>query len=260
MLKSFLSVLVLISFVLLVSCGDEVVEQLSAKALFEKAVKLYQEEEYTKAATEFNNLSYIAAGTEYEDQAKFYLGMSYFQQKNYIQASDAFEQLIRTNAGSILVPDASYYKALSYYKMSPRSSLDQTNAIEAIADFQTFIDYFPAHAKVKDAIEKITELREKLGKKEYENGITYMKLEYYKSATTYFQYVIDKYYDTQYAEKAMAGKVESLFFRKRWDEMDAEYAKFIEKYPGSEMTKDVEKVIADSKVQRGLVPRNSSSN
>lgn len=223
-------------------CSSDEVEQLSPKVLYDRAVKLYQEEDYYKASKEFSNLSYIAAGTEYEDQAKFYLGMSYYQMESYVLAADAFDQLIKTNAGSSLVPDASYYKALSYYKLSPRASLDQTNAIEAISDFQTFIDYFPAHAKVKDAIEKIAELREKLAKKEYENGVLYMKMEYFKSATNYFQYVMDKYYDTQYAEQANIGKIESLLMRKRYSEMDTEIEKFNEKYLHTRFAKELEEL------------------
>lgn len=233
----FSFLIIALSFV--IACSSDEVEQLSPKVLFERAVKLYEEEEFFKASQEFNNLSYIAAGTEYEDQAKFYLGMTYFKMENYILAADAFDQLIRTNAGSSLVPDASYYKALSYYKLSPRSALDQTNAIQAISEFQTFIDYFPAHAKVKDAVDKITELREKLAKKEYENGVLYMKMEYYKSATTYFQYVMDKYYDTQYAEQAQIGKIESLLYRRKYDEMDAEIAKFTEKYINTRFEKEL---------------------
>lgn len=234
------------------SCSNDSTEQLSAKDIFNKAVALYKEEEFTKAITEFNNLSYIAAGTEFEDQSKFYLAMCYYKTEKYLQAADAFDQLVKTNAGSDLVPDASYYKALSYYKMSPRFPLDQTYAIQAIGDFQVFIDYFPSHTMVKDAVEKIMELRRKLGQKEYSNAITYMKMDYYKSATVYFQYVMDRYYDTEWAEKAHAGKVESLYERHKWDDFDKEVAKFKTKYAESELLAKVDELVKKSGPQRKI--------
>lgn len=238
------------AILLFASCSKDSNEQLSAKDIFNKAVALYQEEEYSKAITEFNNLSYIAAGTEFEDQSKFYLAMCYFKTEKYLQAADAFDQLVKTNAGSDLVPDASYYKALSYYKMSPRFPLDQTYAIQAIGDFQTFIDYFPSHTMVKDAVEKIMELRRKLGQKEYSNAVTYMKMDYYKSATVYFQYVMDRYYDTEWAEKAHAGKVESLFERHKWEDFDKEVVKFKTKYADSELTVKLDELVKKSGPQR----------
>ncbi|MCK6601390.1 MAG: outer membrane protein assembly factor BamD [Bacteroidetes bacterium] len=234
----------------LFSCSKETTDQANPKDIFNKAVALYKEEEFTKAITEFNNLSYLAAGTEFEDQSKFYLAMCYFKTEKYLQAADAFDQLIRTNAGSDLVPDASYYKAYSYYKMSPRFPLDQTYALQAITEFQTFLDYFPSHSMVRDAVDRIMELRQKLGRKEYTNAVTYMKMEYYKSATVYFQYVMDKYYDTEWAEKAHAGKVESLFERHKWTDFDTEAGKFKSKYPESTELAKIDELISKSGPQR----------
>lgn len=228
-----LSLLYILSLIFLISCSDDATQQLSPDVMFKKAVDLYKAEEYTDAIREFKNLSYLAAGGEFDDQSKFYLAMCYYKIEQYLNAADQFDVMIRTTPGSELVPDASYYKAVCYYKMSPRPALDQTYALQSISDFQTFIDYYPKHPNVRDAVEKIGELRLKLAEKEFMNAKTYMKMEYYKSATVYFQYVMDRYYDSPFAEQAALGKCEALLERRRWDEFNLEIERFRTRYPGS---------------------------
>jgi outer membrane protein assembly factor BamD (BamD/ComL family) len=57
---------------------------------------------------------------------------------------------------------------------------------------------------------------------------------YYKAATTYFDYVIEKYHDTPYAEPALLGKVKALIARRKYDEAMPEIEKFLARYPSSE--------------------------
>lgn len=255
-----LSWMILLVLPLLVACGNDAQEQLSAKEIFDKGLAYYEEGEYVRAITEFNNLSYIAAGTEYEDQAKFYLGMSYFKDEKFLLSAESFDLLIRTNPGSDLLPDAYYYKAIAYYKMSPRFELDQTYAIQAIIEFQTFIDYFPTNERVKEALDKIDELRLKLAKKEFQNAKIYMKMEYFKSATVYYQYVIDRYYDTPFAEQAVVGKIESLAKRRKWDDLQIEYAKFLDKYPSSEFREEAKKHYEDGLEEKSRIEKEAKEN
>jgi len=56
----------------------------------------------------------------------------------------------------------------------------------------------------------IESLREKLGKKVYESGILYMKMDEYESAEMSFQRTIDLYYDTEIFNKAIQGKILAL--------------------------------------------------
>ena len=53
-------------------------------------------------------------------------------------------------------------------------------------------------------------MREKLGRKLYETGVLYIKLEEYESAKMTFQLVIDQYYDTSIINYAHQGMVRSL--------------------------------------------------
>ena len=60
-----------------------------------------------------------------------------------------------------------------------------------------------------EAEAKINELNAKLARKEYESGLIYMKMDYFRAATVSFDYVLEKYHDTPYAEPALLKKGES---------------------------------------------------
>ncbi len=84
-----------------------------------------------------------------------------------------------------------------------------------------------------------------LAKKDYESGMTYMHMEYYKAATYYFDLILDKYHDTEYAEPALLKKVEALTNRKKYTDAKEAVDKFLIKYPTSNMKSDAERMCAD---------------
>jgi outer membrane protein assembly factor BamD len=98
---------------------------------------------------------------------------------------------------------------------------------------------------VTQAEAKISELNTKLAKKEYENGITYIHMEYYKAALASFDHVLEKYHDTPYAEQAQYKKAEVLLLRNRVNDAKTEVEKFLTKYPNSSLKADAEKLQKD---------------
>lgn len=77
------------------------------------------------------------------------------------------------------------------------------------------------------------ELNTRLAKKEYETAILYETMEYYKSSLFYFDDIIDKYHDTEYAPLAHLGKVEVLILRKRYEEARTALQIFYDRFPNS---------------------------
>ena len=84
---------------------------------------------------------------------------------------------------------------------------DQKQTNRALEQLQMFIEDFPESKMVQSAEESISQLRIKLAKKDYEVGRLYLKLEEYESALIYFRSVLNKYYDTIFADKARIGIV-----------------------------------------------------
>jgi outer membrane protein assembly factor BamD len=224
----------LLLLLLVAGCSRrQVTLQLSAEERYQRGMRLFEEGNYGRAIDEFRVVTMQFGGTEFADDAQFYLADSYFNRYEYILSASEYQMLVNTMTGSPWVPMAQYKLALSYYNLSPEFYLDQDYTLKAIDELQTFIDFFPTHELVPDSEAKIRELTEKLARKEFENARLYMKLAYYRAATRYFDIVMERFHDTPYAEQAHIGKVEALMERERYEEADEVVRQFLLQYPNS---------------------------
>jgi outer membrane protein assembly factor BamD len=223
---------------------------MSVEKRFELGMKKFNDGDYPEAYDDFRIVTLQYQGSAFSDQAQYNMGDCRYKQEQYILAAYEYDVLIRTMPSSKFASKARYQRAMCYYKLSPPSYLDQQPTKQAIDEFQSFIEYSPTDPMVPDAEAKIAELNGKLAKKEFESGMIYMKMEYYRSAALYFDTVLEKYYDTPYAEQALLRKAEALYQRNRFKEAQAELDKFLTKYPKSSYRKEAEQL--RSQIQSGL--------
>lgn len=215
-------------------CGSsEPTVTLAADERFQKAKALFDEEEYLEAINEFTIVTLQFQGSEYADDAQFYLGECRFRRGEYLLAAYEYSTLKRNWPASALIPEAQYKLALSYYMLSPKPSLDQQYTIRAIDEFQTFVEYYPSNEHAVEAEEKIKELTVRLAKKQYDNAVIYQQMEAYKSALAYYDDVIERFHDTEYALLAYLGKADVLMERKKYEEARLVVNAFLEKFPNS---------------------------
>lgn len=235
---------------LLAACSqDEIAPPRSAEDLFESGSKLFEEEEYQAAYEEFRLLTLQYPGSVHADDAQFLMGEAKFRREEYILAAYEYEIVVRSMPTSEFVPEARYKKAQCHYELSRPYYLEQEETRKAIDQFQAFIEYHPTDPRVPEAEQKITELNTKLARKEYESGLIYIKMEYYRAAGVSFDYVLEKYHDSPYAEPAYFKKGEVLYYRKRYREARDVLRGFIERYPRSAMRPDAESLLRDVEEQ-----------
>ena len=246
MIRSFLLTVLIGAALLLAGCGTtREVEQLTVEKRFEHAMSLFKEGSYLEAYDEFRIVTLQYQGSTFADEAQFDMGECRYRREEYVLAAYEYDVLVRTMPTSKYVPQARYQKAMCYYRLSPEYYLDQTYTHQAVDEFQSFIEYHPTDSLVTQAEAKITELNTKLARKEYENGITYIHMEYYKSALASFDHVLEKYHDSPYAEQAQYKKAEVLLLRNRVNEAKTEIEKFLVKYPNSSLKADADKLQKD---------------
>ena len=231
---------------LLTGCGSkEAIKQLSAEERYELGMKDFKNEDYLEAIEEFKVVSLQYQGSSVADSAQFYMAECRFLREEYILAAFEYDVLLRTMPGSTFASHSRFRRATCFYRLSPKAILDQDYSRKAIDEYQAFLEYYPTDTLVSLAEQRITELNTKLAQKDFENGITYMHMEYYKAATYYFDLVLDKYHDTQYAEPALLKKAEALTDRKKYTEAKEALDKFREKYPSSVLKSDADKLNSD---------------
>jgi outer membrane protein assembly factor BamD len=235
----------------IIGCGsEEATKQLSAEERYGLGMKALKGEDYLGAIEEFKVVSLQYMGSKVVDSAQFYLAECRYLREEYILAAFEYEVLVRSMPSSVFVPRARFRRATCFYKLSPNSILDQNYSRKAIDEYQAFLEYHPTDTLVSLAEQRIGELNTKLAEKDYENGMTYMHMEYYKAATYYFDLVLDKYHDTQYAESAYLKKAEALANRKKFADAKETLDKFRAKYPSSILKSDSDKLNSD--IESGL--------
>jgi len=207
--------------------------QMSPEEHLDYALTLLNDDYSLEALTEFQSILIQYPGSSVNDDAQYYLAMSYFKRDQYLLAVYEYSKLIRDIPASPFVPDAQYMLAEAYYQLSPPSSLDQVYSKKAIEEFQAFIDFFPTNERVAEAENKIVELNTKLAEKEYNSAVIYEKMEYYNAAIKYYGDVANTYHDTEFAPKALYNKISLLVMKERIAEALADITTYINRYPDS---------------------------
>jgi outer membrane protein assembly factor BamD len=226
-----------------VSCSShEVSKQETAEERFQKAKALFDDGDYLDAINQFTVITLQFQGSAFAADAQYYLGECRFKRNEFLLAAFEYGVLKRSMPASPRVPDAQYKLALSYYNLAPKSTLDQQYTRKAIDELQSFVEYYPADEHAPDAEAKIKELNTRLAKKQYDTARLYATMEYYKSAIYYYDDVIEKYHDTEYAPLAYLGKVELLIARRKFVEANAELKKFFDRFPNSVLRSQGEKL------------------
>lgn len=183
-------------------CSRQVLAPLEPEDEFERAMEFYNHKKYEIAIKSFEKIIFYHAETEFVDDAQFYLAKAYFEKKDYNQAITEFEYLIKNFPGSPFLEESYLLRAKAYFLKSPGYEKDQTETKEAISLLDDFITRFPNSIYSASARTLILQARNRLAKKELENGRLYLKMKEYESAILYFKYVIENYPETPSADES----------------------------------------------------------
>jgi outer membrane protein assembly factor BamD len=197
------------------------------------AMKSYNEGDYLQSIEDFSLIKLKFSGTTVADKAQYYLAMSHYKREEYILAAYEFEMYIKNYPSGPEVINAAYNLAMCYYGLSPVYNLDQTYTKLAISQFQLFLELFPDNQYTSQAESRIKELRTKLALKAFASGNLYMDMDDYRAAIVYYDYVLNDYFDTEYADDAALGKIQALIKRKKYAEAAEEVTKFETKFKDS---------------------------
>lgn len=235
--------LIVIAALLLAGCGGgDVTKVMSVEDRFVKAKALYDKGDYLEAVNDFTVITLQFQGSAFAADAQYYLGECRYARDEYLLAAFEYSVVKRNYAASPRVADAQFKMGLCFYALSPRSHLDQTYTKRAIDELQSFVEYYPSHEKAVEADEKIKELTGRLAEKEFNTARLYRTMEYYRSALYYYDDVIEKYHDTEFAPMSSIDKVELLIKRNRYREAAQESKRFMERYPNSVLRGQMEKL------------------
>jgi outer membrane protein assembly factor BamD len=208
----------------------------TAEEYYSYAKELYDDEDYFEATNEYTVIILRYPVSSVADSAQFFLGMSHYNLDEFIISAAEFSKLINNMPQSPLVPDAQYMLGMSYYEMSPRPALDQEYTEKALRAFQTFLEDFPGHKRREEVERKLLELREKLAEKAFLNAELYRKMVWYKSSIIYYDLVLNRFYDTSWADDAMLGKAIALTETGQWADAKKLLLEVNERFPNTDLS------------------------
>lgn len=247
MTSFFRTVPLLLTAAVLFACSSsDVPENPTAEQQFRYGMKEFLDENYQEAVQSFEVIRLQFPGSSVADSARYYTALCRYQREEFLLASYEFNQIIQGGSSRELMADSYYQYSQCYYQLAPKVQLDQTYTMRAIDALQNFVEAYPTHAKAQEVEKQVIELVNRLAEKEYTTAILYEKMEVPSSALIYFSTVVDRYYNTDYADDAMAGKIRSLLALKRYAETVAAAKEFLEKYPQSEYRTEVQENAAQA--------------
>lgn len=170
--------------------------------LFKVLKDAFDNKKYGRAIDGFKKLVFEHPGSEYVDEAQFFLAESYLNTKDYENAVVEYRFLIENFPESPYLDDASYKLGFSYFAASPPYYLEQIKTEDALKIVERFIVQFPESEWIGDARKVEKECLDKLSRKELENGKLYFKLERFKSAEIYFLDILESYPSSRYIDEA----------------------------------------------------------
>jgi len=243
---------------LLSGCGEyeKLLKSRDYQKKYEMGIRLYEEEEYVKAATLFDQIDNIFRGTTKADTVKYYQAKSYYGQRDYMMAGHYFSELAMTYPSSDFIEESDFMTGYCYYMQSPRPELDQDNTYKAITAMQMFMVKYPYSERVTQCQEIIEEMSDKLVEKSFISARLYYDLGYYNSAILALRNSLIAYPDTKYREELMFLILKSSYLladnsvaskqRERYQAAVDEYYSFIGEFPDGPHTREANRIYETS--------------
>ena len=192
-------------FILFFSCNEfqKLLRNEDIKVKYEMAEKYYENEEWRRASTLFEQIQPQYRGKPQGERITFFYANSLLNRNNYVLAAFQFESFVKSYPISQKVEEAAFLAAYCYYKQSPRHSLDQDETRTAIEKLQNFINFYPFSEKLAEANDLIQELNTKLEYKAFEIAKQYNTIRDYTSAIKVLNSFISDYPGTSFREDAL---------------------------------------------------------
>lgn len=212
------------------------------------AIEYYNQGDYYKALRLFEDVKSVYKATDKEEQVLFYLAKCYYEQKDYVLGSYYFNRFWKDYPKNENAEEALFLSAYCYYLDSPRFSLDQSTTIEAMKEFQTFMDAFPQSERVAECNTLLDNLRAKLERKAYETASLYYKIGDFQAAVISYENLLEHFPDTDYREEVYFMILKARFIyasksvdtkkKERYEVAIKSYNNLIKYYPESEYLKE----------------------
>ena len=253
--------IIIIAVLFFASCSqsEKTVIDNSPETSFNNAVRLFQEEKYLRAKSEFEFLIFNNPGSRNAILSQFYYSECLFHLNDFNQAIKEYEKFISISTNSNLITISKFLICKCYFELSLEFDKDQTDTKIAISKCQYFIEEFSnlknkkieVHKKDVDLIvsveNMINDLRSKLAKKNLEAGKLYVRIEEYDAALKYFNLILTEFYDSHYIDDALYNIILTYSLNDQKDNAEDFFNLYKEDFKNEKRLQESKKILYDMK-------------
>lgn len=168
--------------------------------LFAAGLREFQRKKWDNAVTAFEKLTLdLPARDTLLPLSYYYLAQAHDRRDEHLLAAQSYSRLVETFPDDTLADDALLGSGDAYKQLWRKPVLDKEYGQTAIQSYQALLSLYPNSPLRDRATRSITQLQEWLAKKDYENGMFYMRRKAYDSAIIYFRDVTKNYPTTSKA-------------------------------------------------------------
>lgn len=183
-------------------------EEKPAEELYNKALVLLEDKEYSKAATAFDEVERQHPYSNWAIQSQLMSAYAYYEAQKYERAIAAVESFIQLHPAHPDAAYAHYMQGLCYFEQIADAARDQTVTELALDAFAELIRRFPDSMYAKDARLRIDLLKNNLAAREMDVGRYYQRRSVPAAALNRFRTVVTKYQTTSHTPEALHRLVE----------------------------------------------------
>jgi outer membrane assembly lipoprotein YfiO len=215
--------------IVLCSCGtqDHVLGP-GAAGEFERGRQAHERGDQVRAIEILEAFERNYPGSQFIDDALFYLGKAHQASGEQILARQVFQRLLDGFPRSALAEDAHFEMAQCWVLSMPGPALDPEPAEEALRACALYLRRYPEGKHREQAELATVKARTVLARKDYLNGGTYLRIGRPEAARRYFQKSLDRWKDAPVSAKAMQGVAASYEKQELWDDARRTYGELLE--------------------------------
>ena len=204
-MKNRILILAVLGTMALTSCNgfNRLVKSTDNEMKYEVAMDYYDRGDYNHALQLFDLLQAAYRNSPKGENITYRTAECYFKQRDYDIAGYYYNKFCTTYPFSKNAERAAFMNAYCSYRLSPESSLDQTNTHKAIKQLKSFTEHYPDSDSIARINQLIENLNDKLEEKDYNMCRLFYRMENYSAAITSFENMLKNHPNTKHREEIL---------------------------------------------------------
>lgn len=179
---------------LLSGCSKNLTKEENCQARWEKLHGKFEKKKYNESRDLYGDLIASCPGSPFIEQATFELAESQYQIGDYLEAESEFAGFLKDFPASRRYREiASYRLAMSAARQVGIPQRDQSKTVEALSEFDQFLDEFPDSKYADTAKQEVEKLMGKLVAKQLQIARLYERMHEPQAAAIYYKNLLKEY-------------------------------------------------------------------